>query len=401
MNKTLLKFKQKKSIQLANTLFILLRPIVKRFFDNRFNVQLIKNEAFGENEPYIIIGNHVTSEDPIIINSVSDKLIRFIASDTNYDNQLKKFLLNLFGSIPFAKRNFDIKAIKQLLNYLKDGYPVGVYPEGGRNWNGETDELIFSTAKLIKLAKVSVYTALCRGGYLSKPRWSQYYKKGIYELEITKTLTAQEVIEMSVDEIFEKIKASTNHNDYEWQRERMIPFDGKRRAENIERILYMCPSCEALNSIVSIENEFYCKHCHATHEIDKYGFIKGNAYDNVAQWDWWQKEKLATLCQNGEINLESQQIHMQKFYNNKKIFDGFVDITLDSEQLTLNGKGMIEKLRINQIKSFSVTLLDILEFYNDQNVKYRMILDPKKNISINLLYNSAMLIKRSIREYAK
>ncbi len=385
-----MKFKRK----FEEGIFLTLKHPVKLFFKLRFNIKILINELDNVSTPYILIGNHVTAEDPIIVNCFTKHLVRFVAADTNYDTLWKKILLNLVGAIPFSKNNFDYKAVKRVLTYLNSGFPIGIYPEGGRSWTGETDNIIFSTAKLIKLSKVPVYTALYKGGYLSKPRWSQYYKKGILEIKITKTLDADEIRSMTTNEIYNRIGTSMYHNDYSWQSNKMIRFIGKKRAEFIERILYLCPNCNSLNSFQSNSNYFNCKDCNTTYEINEYGYIIGNTdYDNVADWDKWQKEELSKYCEEENFNLTSKSIHLQKFCNNRKIYNDLSDVTVNSNELIISKQNDIEYIQINNIKSISVTLLDVFEFYNSSGEKYRFILNPQENISINLIYNTIKYFK--------
>ena len=47
------------------------------------------------------------------------------------------------------------------------GGVIGVFPEGKRNWDGRTDQLLFATAKLVEHLKVPVVTALLQGAHLS------------------------------------------------------------------------------------------------------------------------------------------------------------------------------------------------------------------------------------------
>lgn len=405
MSKNKMSKKMKLKRKLEEGIFLTLKYPVKWYFKLRFNTKILINELENVDSPYILIGNHVVAEDPIIANCFTKHLVRFITADTNYDTFWKKTLLNLLGSIRFSKNNFDYKAVKNVITYLNNGYPVGIYPEGGRNWTGETDKIIFSTAKLIKLAKVPVYTALYKGGYLSKPRWSQYYKKGLFEIEITKTLNTNEIIHMNTEEIYKKIESSMYHNDYNWQSCNMIKFVGKKRAEFIERILYLCPHCNALNSFESNSNYFYCKNCNSIYEINEYGFIIGNSeYDTVVDWDKWQKKELKKYCAKENFYLKSKSIYLQKFSNCKKVYNGLTDIIISSKKLTIIKQDSTENIEISNIKAVSVTLLDIFEFYNNSGEKYRFILNPKKNVSINLIYNTIKffrLLKKRRTNYAK
>ena len=371
--------KLKKEDRFYRIMVLILRP----FLPLRYNITKNNSEILKREDPYLIIGNHVMADDPIIINSHSNRLIRYIASDTNYDTYWKKFFLNLGGAIPFSKGNKDFKAVKQLLRLSKADKPVGIYPEGGRCWSGETEEIIYSTAKLIKMLRIPVYSAIIKGGYLKKPRWAQHYRKGKIFLDYEVLFEKKQIKKMSEEEIYEQMKNGIYHNEYEWQRKNKIKFKGKNKAEHIERLLYMCPKCKGIDTIYSQGDLFSCKSCSESWSIDDYGFIKGEYFEDTVHWNKWQKDILYGYLKREKIEIITQEISFQKFNKEgKKILEQMVNVVLSSKSLKINGQNIDEILCIENIKAFSITLLDIFEFYNNQDEKYRIIFNPKKNPSI-------------------
>ena len=161
----------------GDIVYYLLKPPVRWYLRQLFNIHVESNPLEDVRGPYLLLGHHVTNHDPIISNAFSKRLIRYIAGDANQDSIIKRFLLAMLESIPFAKNRSDAKSIRELVRHIKAGHPVGLYPEGGRNWDGTTDYLIPSTATLGSFVKVPVYATFFKGGYLS-PRAGSFPRKG-------------------------------------------------------------------------------------------------------------------------------------------------------------------------------------------------------------------------------
>lgn len=361
----------------------------------QFNIKEGQNDIKKVKEPFLMLGHHVTVFDPIIINLYSKKLIHFVASDLNYESKIKKVLLNWVSGIPLTKNNADIRTIKKLSKSVKRRNPVGLYPEGGRNWDGQTDEIIYSTAKLVKFLKIPVYVSYFKGGYLSKPRWSKTFRKGIMEVDIKLAFTSDELKKMSEDQIYEKLKEKLSYNEFDWQRVNMIPFKGKNLAEGIERLVYLCPNCGALCSFVSGGDHFNCKECNIEYKMNKYGFIEGcTEFDNTAEWNTWQRNKISEIIEKG-FNLELNDIFLKRYDKDNIIdFEGHVNVRYDNKGLFITyPNGSDEHLLVSEIYGESITLQGIADIYSNKT-RYRLSFEYQKHFSVCFYIDSIRGIKR-------
>jgi len=376
-------------------LHLVLRPIVKLYLKLKFNVKIGTNELKGTSGPFFLIGHHVTAFDAVFAGAYSPRMIRFIAGDANYDNKLKKFLLNLVGVIPFSKNTSDIKSVMQLRKTAKEGYPVSLFPEGGRNWDGSTDELIPSTAKLIRLLKLPVYTIFFEGGYMSKPRWGQYFRKGKLTLQIKMLLTADQVKAMNVEDIELVMTEGLSYNEYEWQHKNMIPFKGKNLAEHIERLVYKCPNCNDYDTFESHGNDFYCNACNVSYSINMYGFIEGcEQFDNLVDWYKWQAPYIEELSQS-DFSFENRELSVDLIHKETKEHDEkLYTVILNKDFLIFKNGDTIKQVPIKDVKGISVSFLDVFECFIGE-YKCRLTFDPKKHTSIKLFYDMIRYLKKN------
>lgn len=380
------------NLTIGDIIYHLLKYPVMLYLKFKFNIKVEHNPLKEIKGPYLLLGHHVTAFDPIISNIFSRRLIRYVTADANYDRKLKRFFLNLFEGIPFTKNAADFGAIRKIMRHINKGHPVGLYPEGGRNWDGNTDFIIPSTAKLIKLLRVPVYAIFYKGGYLSKPRWAYYFRKGIMSVEIKEIISEDIIARKSIKEIYKTLVEELDYNEFEWQKKHKIPFRGKKLAEDIERLLYLCPECHTINSIISKGNNFYCKSCGKEHNINEYGIIEGSSHfsDTVA-WNRWQMSQLPEIIEKGFF-FSNPQISLEKI--GERSSERFkVLLVLEPDKLIIEySDNQREVIAVQDIYGLSITFLDMVEFFVD-GIKYRFTFDPKKHMSVKLFYDLLITVK--------
>lgn len=371
-----------------------MRPLVKFYLRSKFNIQVENNPLANMKDSYLLLGHHVTNFDPVISNAYAGRLIRYIAGDANQDNRITKFLLGVLESVPFAKNRADAKSIRALMKHVKEGHPIGLYPEGGRNWDGATDTLVPSTAKLIKMLKVPVYAMFYKGGFLSRPRWASNDRKGKMILDVVLLFDKETIEGNSAEDLQRMLVDKLHYNEFDWQRESKIPFKGKRLAEHIERLLYLCPKCQAVNSLHSHGDSFSCKECKVEYVLDQYGFIQGcPEFEETISWNKWQRTHLPRLVAKG-FTFTSPSIELETTdLNNESKVNTTVDLIVFPDKLELkNSVGESVNINITDINSLSITFSDFLEFYVGKT-KYRFKFNPQRHMSIRLFHDLIQTVK--------
>lgn len=354
-----------------------------------FNPRIVKNELNKKEGPAIFIGNHVTFEDPILAMMYTNRPISYLGARINYDNKFKKVIFDLFKIIPFTKGKMDIKALRQMKKCIDRGKSVGLYPEGGRTWDGSNIYIIESIANLIKLLKVPVYYVNLEGFYFVKPRWAKNYRKGRTMISVVKVLDKDQVKKLSSDEVLDAIKNAMTYDEYERQRKDKIEYRGKALAESIEKVIYKCPNCMVVDSFTSKGNEFWCTECNKKYSIDKYGFIHGSdKFDDLHRWNVWQEEFIDEIY-NEKTPFISKDIKVN-------IVDENGTKRVKCDFIIENGKVSLGDIEIDsdKISSPNLVFTDVVEFFEDKT-KYRIKIDPKKHTSITLIER---LLKKMVRE---
>jgi len=90
------------------------------------------------NTPVILAANHESYLDPPAIGMVFPNPLRFIAWDGLFKFRPFGALLNALGAVPVSQDNKNSAAslMRDVINFIKEGYSVLIFPEGVRSPDG-------------------------------------------------------------------------------------------------------------------------------------------------------------------------------------------------------------------------------------------------------------------------
>ena len=89
----------------------------------------------------IIVGNHQSNADPILIFTFFWRKMNYLAKKELMSNKLSNWFLSKMGCIPVNRQNVDLSTIKSSLKVLKDDKTLVIFPEGGRRENSFSEDI--------------------------------------------------------------------------------------------------------------------------------------------------------------------------------------------------------------------------------------------------------------------
>lgn len=288
----------------------LIKLVLGAYLRLRFNLHGRNRELFRRlRPPYLILATHVGYWDPFMISVLLRDSVHWVAADQTFRNPLQGYLLQFVGAIPKTKGVSDFETIRKILQVRRRGGVVGLFPEGQRTWDGSTLPLLSATAKLVKLLRVPVVIARFEGHYFAHPRWARRPRLGKVLVSFRKAFSAEELRALAPSQIHERLQSLMEHDDYQFQASRMIPYRSRRPAEYIENVLFFCPECRAEDSIRSRRRDFFCRSCGARWHYSPEGFLstpEGRpGHRTIREWNRWQLAELRRELQ-AAVDGESQ-----------------------------------------------------------------------------------------------
>lgn len=282
----------------ATWFYMILRPIVA-VLNKKAHTEFIYKARPAENpNPIILISNHASRNDYMFTSPVVfPKKLNYVVGY----NEFFRFPLGLFlravQAIP--KKNFtpDLHCMKQIINIVKKGGNICIMPEGMSSITGMAQPVIAGSAKLIKKLGIDVYYTKVSGGYLTYTKHCLDERVGKIQVVVDQMFTADELKNLSIEEIEDRMNRLLAHDDYIWNKEAQISFNGKGNlAKNLETLLYRCPKCDSLYKHITSGNSMKCTCCGNEIEIDDKYNIRAVGDDSicpdiVTDWTIMEREK--------------------------------------------------------------------------------------------------------------
>ena len=123
--------------------------------------------------------------------------------------------------------------------------PFAFTPEARYSFDGTQSYLTPAVGKMAKYLKLPVVLIMSYGNFIANPQWNKdKFRPVPVKGKLVCIATADEVDELSADELNRRIKENFVYDDFRYQYDNKIKIDFKERARGLHRILYRCCECE-------------------------------------------------------------------------------------------------------------------------------------------------------------
>ncbi len=274
-------------------LLMLVIRIMNKDLKTSFSFKCQPSEAEG---PIVLISNHASRNDFVFTApAVYPKKLNYVVGYNEFLTFPNGLLLRVMQVIP--KKNFvpDVSTVRQIYKVIRGGGNICIMPEGMSSITGMAQPVIPGGAKLLKKLGVPVYYTKISGGYLTYTKHCLDERRGRCEVTVDRMFTADELKVLSEAEIEDRMNCLLAHDDYIWNREAKVRFNGKgRMAKQLGTLLYRCPRCSALYRMKEEGNILTCTACGNQVQLDEtYRLSPVSEADScpelVTDWTNWER----------------------------------------------------------------------------------------------------------------
>ena len=106
--------------------------------------------------PAVIVSNHWSFADPILIGCMCPRPIHFMAKSSLFEKPVIAAILRSLFAFPVNQNTADLKSLRKAQELLKKGKVFGIFPEGRRSLTGHLDHFEKGAAFLAHRAGVPI-----------------------------------------------------------------------------------------------------------------------------------------------------------------------------------------------------------------------------------------------------
>jgi len=254
------------------------------------------NKVGTPEKPSVILCSHGSFIDFIFAATLVRKFKpNFIVARLYFYDKALEWLVRAIGGFPKSMFALDMESTKNCLRVLKGNGILAMMPEARLSTTGRFEDIQPNTYSFLKKSGVPIYTIRFQGDYFADPKWGKGFRRGaVVEAELDILYTAEEVQNLSVDEIKAGVEARLAYDEFQWIQQRpQIRYRSRRMAEGLENILTVCPRCRQKYTLTTKKEKIFCDKCGYLTSLDqRYLFTGDFQFRDLTQWYDWQKERM-------------------------------------------------------------------------------------------------------------
>lgn len=280
-----------------------------------------------------MLSNHTSFYDFIYTTAaIYPHRVSYMAASKMFYDPLLGFFLRLARAFPKSLFQSDPIATLNAFRILRQNGIVSIFPEGQISPIGVTQPVSQSIAKLLKKAKVDVYTVKHHGAYLVNPPWTKKTFPGRIITTVDLILTKDQLLQMSEQQVYDVVVEKLQFNTSAYNLEHQYIYR-RNDITNLESVLYLCPKC-GYEFLKSNQDSLYCTECGHTMEYDQFGRVGDQRIDDLyhAQETNMQKQ----ILNNPNFKIESKVL-LESFRNERLVVVGEGTLSLDKREYVYQG----------------------------------------------------------------
>lgn len=284
-------------------------------------------------EKVVVLANHVTDYDPILIRLCLNRYLYTLSTDNIYSTRITRYWIPRLGGIPKRKGLTDITSLKEMLRIASHNGSLLIFAEGNRSYADFQFYIAPNFSSLLYKLKATIVLYNIVGGFGSYPRFGNKRRRGKAYTKLVKVLKYDEYKDMDPAKLNEIITTNLKYFDVDSG----YKYKSNKKAEYLERMLFVCPKCGKMHTLNSKGNHLVCSNCGLDVTYNEDLTISSNdpafKFTRLSEWYFYQKEYVKNLNIDDSFKFEDDNVTLKTvnpFELSKKLAKGKLVLTKDT-----------------------------------------------------------------------
>ena len=121
-----------------------------------YRMEVHGKENIPKNSNFIVASNHLSTLDPVLMCSVMNRGVAYMAKKELFKNPFMKWWLDWLGAFAVDREHVGVSTIKTVLNIKQTDWVLGIFPQGTRQEPGIISDITKGFASIAKTTKCDV-----------------------------------------------------------------------------------------------------------------------------------------------------------------------------------------------------------------------------------------------------
>ena len=194
-------------------LYASLWVLTRMFAVSVFGFRVRFAESLPKQGGLLVLSTHQSHLDPLLLGLSCHRRLSSMARSSLYRFKPFAAIITALDAIPIDRESSTVAAMKGVINRLRDGAAVVIFPEGTRTADGKLGELKGGFVLLAKRAGVPIVPVAIVGAWECWPRTRLFPRPGRIRLEFGRLLQPEQIAAMTDGEILSACAAEIKHLD--------------------------------------------------------------------------------------------------------------------------------------------------------------------------------------------
>ncbi|MBI3864503.1 MAG: 1-acyl-sn-glycerol-3-phosphate acyltransferase [Planctomycetia bacterium] len=179
-----------------NGVWLTLQIIIRNLFAFWLRYRARGIEHIPESGGGLILSNHQSFLDPLLIGLPLHRPVSFLARDTLFPVPVIGWILRNTYVMPLSRDTGGAAGIRETIRRLDEGFLVGLFPEGTRSADGTMGRLKPGFAALVRRTELPIYPVGIAGANRALGRGSLFLKPHRVCVVFGEPLAAEKIAEL-------------------------------------------------------------------------------------------------------------------------------------------------------------------------------------------------------------